>query len=82
VREPRRVRPARVGGGTFTGTLSNIHFATQQGALTLVGNLTGTLTDSLGNVIGTVTDQQITLPVGAATATGGCSILDLCTRTP
>jgi len=64
------------GGGTFSGTLSNIRFVTRNGVLSVVGDLTGTLTNSLGTVLGTV-DRQITLPVGAATATGSCSILDL-----
>lgn len=68
---------AVAGGGAFTGTLTNLQFANQQGALTLVGTLTGTLTDALGNTIGTVTNLPITLPIGGAAATGGCSILDL-----
>jgi hypothetical protein len=65
------------GGGTFTGTLSNLHFVNTKGVLGVAGNLTGTLTDALGNTIGSVTNQAITLPVGGAAATGGCSILDL-----
>lgn len=67
------------GGGTFTGTLSNLHFVNQQGVLGLAGNLTGTLTDAAGNVIGSLPSAgvPITLPVGTAAATGSCSILDL-----
>jgi hypothetical protein len=65
------------GGGTFTGTLTNLHFVNQNGALAVAGNLTGTLTDAANNVIGQVTNQAVTLPVGGAAASGGCSILDL-----
>jgi hypothetical protein len=64
-------------GGTFTGTLSNVQFVNQGGVLTLVGNLTGTLTDAAGNLIGSVTNQAISTPVGGAAAAGSCSILDL-----
>ena len=64
-------------GGTFTGTLSNVQFVNQGGVLTLVGNLTGTLTNAAGTVIGSVTNQAISTPVGGAAATGSCSILDL-----
>ena len=65
------------GGGTFAGTLTNLHFVNANGVLALTGNLTGTLTDALGNVIGSVTNTPITLPVGGATPSGGCTILDL-----
>jgi hypothetical protein len=67
-------------GGTFTGTLSNLHFVKQNGVLGLAGNLTGTLTDAAGNIIGTITGANavpITLPIGGAAATGSCTILDL-----
>ncbi len=65
------------GGGTFTGTLTNLQFVNTNGVLGVAGNLTGTLTDAAGNVIGTVTGVPITLPVGGAATSGGCSILDL-----
>jgi hypothetical protein len=68
---------AVAGGGTFTGTLTNLHFVNTNGVLGVAGNLTGTLTDALGNTIGTVTGVPITLPVGGAAASGSCSILDL-----
>lgn len=64
-------------GGTFTGTLSNVQFVNQNGVLTLVGNLTGTLTNALGTVVGSVTNQAISVPVTGATAAGSCTILDL-----
>jgi hypothetical protein len=62
-------------GGTFTGTFNIIRFAVQNGNLVAVGNLSGTLIDSLGNIIGTVTNQVISLLVSPGTAT--CEILDL-----
>jgi hypothetical protein len=64
-------------GGTFTGTLTNAKFVNQNGVVTLVGNLTGTLTDAAGNVIGSVTNQAISTPVAGAAGTNACSILDL-----
>lgn len=62
------------GTGTVTGTLDIQRFTVVDGALAAVGSLTATLTDSLGTVLGTVT-QQVTLPVGNISAT--CEILDL-----
>jgi hypothetical protein len=62
------------GAGTVTGTFDIQRFTVVNGALAAVGSLTATLTDSLGNVLGTVT-RQVTLPVGNLSAT--CEILDL-----
>jgi hypothetical protein len=62
------------GLGTFAGTFDVQRFAVQGGQLVAVGSLTGTLTDSLGNVVGTVT-RNIALPVNIAQA--ACEILDL-----
>jgi hypothetical protein len=56
--------------GTFTGTLDVIRFVFQNGRLFAVGSLTGTC--SAG---GSVTDQQVRLPVRIPNAT--CQILDL-----
>lgn len=64
-------------GGTFTGSLTNAHFINQNGVVTLVGDLTGTLSDAAGNLLGTVTNQPISVPVTGAAGSGGCSILDL-----
>ena len=61
------------GTGAFNGTFAINRFTTQNGDLAAVGTLTGTLTNSLGAVIGTVT-QQITVPLQA---TGSCQVLDL-----
>lgn len=61
-------------GGTFTGALSITRFAVQNGQLVANGLLSGTLTDALGNIIGTVTNIPVTLPVAAS---GTCQILNL-----
>lgn len=61
-------------GGTFVGTLDIERFAVQAGEVVAVGQLSGTLTDAAGNVVGTVTDIAVTLPLDA---TGSCEILDL-----
>jgi len=66
-----------LGGGTFTGTLTNLQFVNQGGVLGLAGTLSGTLTNAAGTVLGTVTNVPITLPIGGAQATGSCTILDL-----
>lgn len=63
------------GGGTFTGTLSQIQFVTQNGQLALRGLLNGTLTTATGTL--NVVDQAVTLPIGSAAANGTCTILDL-----
>lgn len=64
-------------GGTFTGSLTNVHFVNLNGVVTLVGDLTGTLTNAAGTVIGSVTNQPISVPVTGAAGSGGCTILDL-----
>jgi hypothetical protein len=61
------------GVGTFTGTFDLSRVAVQDGGLVAVGTLTGTLTDSAGAVIGTVT-QQVRLPLSPS---GTCQILHL-----
>ena len=62
------------GTGTFAGQLTVDTVQVVNGELTAVGTLSGTLTDSLGNVIGTVTNAPISLPLQAS---GSCQILDL-----
>jgi hypothetical protein len=62
------------GVGTFTGELDITRFAVRDGDLTAIGSLTGTLTDSLGAVIGTVT-RAVAIPV--ADISGTCDILHL-----
>jgi hypothetical protein len=63
-------------GGTFRGVLDLINFRVIDGQLVAVGELTGTLRNAAGNVIGTVTDLRLRLPVtfGAITS---CDILRL-----
>jgi hypothetical protein len=63
------------GTGTFTGTYIINRAAKAGGSgLTAVGTLSGTLTDSAGAVVGTVTNQSVTSPLQA---TGTCEILTL-----
>jgi hypothetical protein len=62
------------GGGTFTGTLTNIVISNTNGVLTATGNLSGTLKDAAGTTIGTVSNVLVSL---AATAAGTCQILHL-----
>src|SRR4051794_807794 len=61
------------GLANFTGQFDITRFTTSGGGLAAVGTLTGTLTDSLGTVIGTIS-QIATLPV---VASGSCQVLHL-----
>jgi hypothetical protein len=62
------------GTGTFVGQFTLQSVQVVNGQLTAVGTLSGTLTDSLGNVIGTITNAPVSLPLQA---TGTCEILNL-----
>jgi hypothetical protein len=62
-------------GGTFAGAYTITQFKTVNGALYAVGTLTGTVTDSTGTVVNTLTNVPVTIPASAAG--GSCSILDL-----
>lgn len=64
--------------GTFAGAFNITRFAVQDGALKAIGNLTGTVTNATGTVLGTV-NQALTLPVlmGPGQTTGTCEILNL-----
>jgi hypothetical protein len=62
------------GGGTFSGTLTNIVFSNVNGVLTATGNLSGTLTSATGQTIGTVSNLLVSLTAGAS---GTCQILHL-----
>ena len=64
-----------LGGGTFTGTISQIQFVTQNGQLALQGLVNGTLTTATDTI--PVVDQLVTLPISSATANQTCTILDL-----
>jgi hypothetical protein len=59
--------------GSFSGTFDLTRFTTQNGALAVVGTLSGTLVDTAGAVLGTVS-QTATMQV---TAAGSCQILHL-----
>lgn len=64
-------------GGAFDGTFDLNRFVVRNGELLALGTLTGTLTDALGNVIGSVSNVSIALPVNLLDSTGSCEILDL-----
>jgi hypothetical protein len=66
-------------GLTLTGTLSNIRFVNQgagQG-LALTGVLNGQVTNAAGDVLSTIHDLVLTLPILGGAASGNCTILDL-----
>ena len=64
-------------GLNLTSTLSNIRFVNQNGQLAVTGVLNGQVTNAVGDVVSTIQDLAVTLPVGGALAGGSCSILDL-----
>lgn len=61
-------------GGSFAGTFTPARFATQNGGLLATGVLTGTVRDSSGATVGTVT-RTVSMPVAVAAAT--CQVLNL-----
>lgn len=63
------------GIGTFTGTLTTTSVSLVNGVLTATGTISGTLTDTAGNVVGTLTNAPITFPLTGFTGT--CTILTL-----
>ena len=64
-----------LGGGSFTGTISQIQFVTQNGQLALQGLVNGTLTTATGTL--DVVNHLVTLPVSNPTTSSACTILDL-----
>jgi hypothetical protein len=62
-------------GGTFTGEVTDLVFTNEGGVLTLTGTLTGTATDA----VGTVTDitQAFTTTVDLTAGSTSCGILSL-----
>ena len=60
--------------GSFAGTFTPTRFASQNGNLLATGVLTGTVSDSSGATVGTVT-RTVSMPVTVAAAT--CQILNL-----
>jgi hypothetical protein len=61
-------------GSTFSGVLSVTNFTNTNGLLTAVGTITGSILDSAGNVLQTVTG---TFTAAVTSATGSCQILSL-----
>lgn len=61
--------------GAFEGTLDITRFTVQNGQLVALGNLSGTLTNTGGQVIGEVTNVAVAIPV--TSITGTCDILHL-----
>jgi hypothetical protein len=62
------------GIGTFTGQLAISSFTIVNGQLAAVGTLTGRITDTAGNLLGTIA-TAVTVPV--SNMSGSCSILHL-----
>jgi hypothetical protein len=67
---------AASGTGHFVGTFSPQSFGVQHGALVAIGTLVGTMTDSTGALLGTVTTAGVAVPVGVP-AGSTCQILHL-----
>lgn len=64
--------------GTFTGNLDITRFAVRNGQIVAIGNLDGTVTQTIGGVttvVGTLLDFPVTIPVTFPTAS--CEILEL-----
>src|SRR4051812_47918370 len=55
-------------GGTFAGTMDVTGFAVQDGQVVALGTMSGTLTDSSGNTVGTVSDAPVAAAVQQAAA--------------
>jgi hypothetical protein len=64
-------------GLNVTGTLSNMKFVDQNGQLVLTGVLNGQVTSAAGDVLRTIHDLIVSLPVIGGTPSGSCTILDL-----
>ena len=65
---------AAAGTGSFVGSFTPTRFSARDGNLLATGTLTGTLTDSAGATVGTVT-QTVSTPAAVTLAT--CRVLDL-----
>ena len=63
-------------GRVFEGTLDLVRFRVIDGTLVAVGDLTGTLRNAAGDVVRTVTDMRVRLPVDFGSITS-CDILRL-----
>ena len=66
------------GPGTFTGKLTITQFAAQNGHLVALGTLSGTLKNASGDVLKTLTNQTVTVPLTRLLQSGtACQILTL-----
>ena len=63
-------------GQTFAGTLNIERFTGQNGQLTAVGTVVGTLTNTTTGAL-TPVNQAVTMPVNLAQSAASCEILDL-----
>ena len=64
--------------GTFSGVLNLTGFAVNSaGQLVANGTLSGTVTDTAGNTLATLSGQAVQLPVNMANTTATCQILHL-----
>jgi hypothetical protein len=63
--------------GTFTGTLTITQFAAQNGQLVAQGTLSGTVTNAEGEVLKTITNRSVTMPVQSFTVDPTCTVLTL-----
>jgi hypothetical protein len=70
------VRGDIAGGGVFRGTLDLVRFRVVDGNLVAVGDLSGRLRNAAGDLIGTITDRRVQLPVSFGSLTS-CDILRL-----
>ena len=61
--------------GAFAGNYTITGFKTVNGALQAVGTLSGTVTNTAGAVVDTVTNAPVAIPTAAASGT--CQVLDL-----
>lgn len=64
------------GVGEFTGTFKLQRFTVVDGQIAAVGTLTGTLTDSVGTVLGSIV-RTITMLLDSAATQASCEILHL-----
>ncbi len=65
------------GGNTFSGVYNITSFAKQGSTLYAVGTLAGTLTNALGQTVGTVSGVPVRVPVAGAGVDPSCTVLTL-----
>lgn len=70
------IRGTTATGGTFRGLLDIVNFRVINGQLVAVGDLSGTVRNAAGTIVGSVTDQRVRLPIQFG-AISSCDILRL-----